>query len=391
MLLQPLRISSYKRSGVLAIAILVVGWTTASGATWFVSPQGTDTPGCGMAKGIQACLTIQYTISKRASDGDMVKVAPAIYAENLKISKSITLAGNADSSAIVDGGRLDTVILVKAGTTVSLSNLVIRHGFTRKAGGGILNRGILTMDRCIVTENAAKSNGESRGNGGGIYNFGALTVVHSTVSRNKATEGGGILNLGVVHLRSSTLSGNTSESFGAGIESFGNLTIVNSTFANNVAIYGGAIYSVATTAISSSTFSGNSAIIGGGVYNAQPQANVTSQNTIIAGNIASYRSPDCAGIVTSQDYNLIGDTSGCSIALGEHDLIGVSAELGPLSDNGGPTHTMALLTGSPAIDAGNPDGCTNNNGVLLTVDQRIFPRPSPQGGLCDIGAYELQQ
>jgi hypothetical protein len=53
--------------------------------------------------------------------------------------------------------------------------------------------------------------------------------------------------------------------------------------------------------------------------------------------------------------------------------------LGPLADNGGPTLTMALLPGSPAIDAGN---------TLLapTCDQRGYPRPA--GAAADIGAYE---
>lgn len=383
--------SGFRLPHALAIVLLVAGTATANGATWFVSPRGADTPGCGTTKGTHACRTIQYALSKRASNGDVIKIASAVYAENIRISASITLAGNRNDKAIIDGGRLDTAVLVKAGTTVSLSNLIIRHGFTRKVGGGILNHGDLTLLRTVVTKNAAVSNGESSGQGGAIYNTGALTLIQSTLSKNRATEGGGIFNLGEVRVSSSTLSGNNSESYGAGIESFGNLAIVNSTFANNTAIYGAGIYTVATTAISNSTFSGNSAIIGGGIYNAQPQAQVTVQNTISAGNIASYSSPDCAGTITSRDYNLIGDVSDCSINLAPHDITGVSADLGPLADNGGPTHTQALLSDSPAIDAGNPDGCKNNNGQLLTADQRVFPRPSPQQGPCDIGSYELQQ
>jgi hypothetical protein len=59
-----------------------------------------------------------------------------------------------------------------------------------------------------------------------------------------------------------------------------------------------------------------------------------------------------------------------------------------------PTHvapTIPLLLGSPAIDAGNPNGCTDGNGKLLTTDQRGYPRPG-QGdtGRCDIGAFEWQ-
>jgi hypothetical protein len=65
--------------------------------------------------------------------------------------------------------------------------------------------------------------------------------------------------------------------------------------------------------------------------------------------------------------------------------------LGPLQNNGGPTQTMALPSGSPAIDAGNPIGCTDNTGHLLTTDQRGFPRPDNEDtGGCDMGAYESQ-
>ena len=54
-------------------------------------------------------------------------------------------------------------------------------------------------------------------------------------------------------------------------------------------------------------------------------------------------------------------------------------KLGPLADNGGPTLTMALLPGSPAIDAGNTS-------LAPTTDQRGFPRPA--GLAADIGAFE---
>ena len=66
--------------------------------------------------------------------------------------------------------------------------------------------------------------------------------------------------------------------------------------------------------------------------------------------------------------------------------------LGPLKNNGGSTQTEALLAGSPAIDAGNPAGCTDNVGHLLKVDQRGDKRPGDPRlpTACDIGAYEFQ-
>jgi predicted outer membrane repeat protein len=60
-----------------------------------------------------------------------------------------------------------------------------------------------------------------------------------------------------------------------------------------------------------------------------------------------------------------------------------------LKDNGGPTPTIALLAGSPAIDQINAGHCLDLSGKPLTIDQRDASRPFPSGGLCDIGAYEF--
>ena len=96
---------------------------------------------------------------------------------------------------------------------------------------------------------------------------------------------------------------------------------------------------------------------------------------------------DCSGALTSQGNNLVYvyNTLHCTIN-GPFTL--ADPLLGPLQDNGGPTRTHALLMGSPAIDAGNSGGCTDNLGAALTSDQRGQPRPLAGHGRCDIGAYE---
>jgi hypothetical protein len=112
---------------------------------------------------------------------------------------------------------------------------------------------------------------------------------------------------------------------------------------------------------------------------------VALQNSILANNTGG----NCHGTLNSRGYNLSSDNS-CSFD-GAGDLNNTDPELGPLQNNGGPTDTMALLPGSPAIDAGNPGGCTDSQGHLLKTDQRGMPRPDkedPSG--CDIGAYEKQ-
>src|SRR5205085_12129233 len=97
------------------------------------------------------------------------------------------------------------------------------------------------------------------------------------------------------------------------------------------------------------------------------------------------------GSIASGGYNLLGDNSGCSFTAASGDQVGTSGspinpQLGPLANNGGPTQTHALVGGSPAIDAGNPAGCTDQNNVAVTTDQRGAGFPRVFGPRCDIGA-----
>ena len=108
----------------------------------------------------------------------------------------------------------------------------------------------------------------------------------------------------------------------------------------------------------------------------------------MAGNTAATSGPDALGTFASQGNNLIGKTDGSSGWVGS-DLTGTIAQplnplLAPLGNYGGPTQTMALLPGSPAIDAGN-------NALIpagVTTDQRGFARIV--NGTVDIGAFEVQ-
>lgn len=95
---------------------------------------------------------------------------------------------------------------------------------------------------------------------------------------------------------------------------------------------------------------------------------------------------DCSGSFTSQGNDIVTNViaAHCTIS-GSYS--NAAASLGPLQDNGGPTLTHALPAGSAAIDAGDPGGCTDNYGAILTTDQRGESRPS--GAACDIGAFEL--
>ena len=128
-------------------------------------------------------------------------------------------------------------------------------------------------------------------------------------------------------------------------------------------------------------------------------ATLTLNNSLIAGNQAAV-APEIANtsVVTANNFNLFGTNGNAGVTgftPGPTDIVpsvSLAQILAPLSNNGGPTQTHALVAGSPAIDAGNPSGCQDSAGMLLPTDQRGFLRPADGNNDgtsgCDIGAYE---
>jgi hypothetical protein len=114
---------------------------------------------------------------------------------------------------------------------------------------------------------------------------------------------------------------------------------------------------------------------------------MTIRNSIVAGNAGP---PDCftlnAETITSGGHNIFQDTTGCTITAGTGDLSGQSPLLGSLADNGGPTQTLALTAGSPALEAGDPATPGSGGSACETTDQRGLCRPG--GTTCDVGAFE---
>ena len=384
---------------VAVAALLGLSQMAHASSLWFVDgAHGNDGNNCRTPQ--TACKTIGHAISL-ASSGDSIFVAGATYRENLTINFSLNVIGAGAATTIVDGGDRNTVVTItNSNTHFNLSMVTIRGGHSIN-GGGINNAGTTTVSNSLVTEN-----GSTR-NGGGIYSGGVLTINNSTISGNGSTEeGGGIFSWGTLTINSSTISGNSVYvycdggciTWGGGIFSSGTLIINNSTITGNSAqctrgpvgrcqpIWGGGILinPSGTLTINNSTVSGNSAVNGGGgVYSRVESA--TIQNSILSNNTGG----NCGGTITSNGHNLSGDGT-CSFH-NSGDLNNTNPMLGPLQNNGGPTQTQALLDGSPAIDAGNPGGCTDGNGHLLTTDQRGMPRPDPEDtGGCDMGAYERQ-
>ncbi len=201
---------------------------------------------------------------------------------------------------------------------------------------------------------------------------------NSTLQNNVAqASGGGALISSTAFFFNDTISGNQAEN-GGGLISFGVITVVNSTIAGNVA-----------------------SVSGGGI-NIQPNDSATLYNTIVAINTLSNDTTqsDIAGTLdphsgrwtnqgSSNDLIGTGGSGGLSNGV-RHNIVGANPDLGALQNNGGPTNTMALQTGSPAINAGANGLAVNANSVALTTDQRGAGFARIVGGTVDIGAYEVQ-
>jgi hypothetical protein len=234
-------------------------------------------------------------------------------------------------------------------------------------------------------------------------------MTDSTISGNsidvaaegEGAPGGGIYVRGIVDIRGSTIDGNVADGDGGGLfkaiysvygEPGGTnpqttLTIHNSTFANNAAASGGAIASSRPVYLANTTIANNVAETGpGGVMfrlaDIIDSAGILdAQSTIIAANTAEIGALDLAAddtLVVSGSHDLIVDAGAIGLP---DDTITADPMLGPLEDNGGTTRTLALLDGSPAIDAGS-------NPLALDFDQRGDGFPRVTGAAADIGAFE---
>ena len=290
---------------------------------------------------------------------------------DLNITSNMSIIGAGAGETIISGVNFTDHIFEVDGGTVTLSGMTIQGGNIQKGdGGGVENLANLTLSNVIITGNQAS------GNGGGVSNAstGTLTITGSTINGNTAAgNGGGVSNAGgALTILNSTINGNIAGTAGGGVYQNGGTTLLNNvTDAANVA-----------------DINANGSGDGGGVFTAAGAFNVA--NTIIANNqdmSPTAASPDCAGTLTSQGYNLIQSTAGCTISgTTTGDVLGQDPQLGPLQLNGGTTPTQALGAYSPAVEAGNPATPGSGGSACLATDQRGITRP--QGLTCDIGAYE---
>ncbi len=302
-------------------------------------------------------------------------------------------------------GAAGGIVVQTAGSTLTLNDCFVLQNVVpnNSNGGGIY----LQPGAALVANRTTVGNNTSGGSGGGIYNDGGtVTLTNTTLFGNSAVSGGGIysINSGTVTLVNSTLSGNNATFFlGGGIYNLNStLVVTNSTLFNNSTHGiegGGGIYNQGTLTLTNGTIvsnhSDNVGGRGGGIFN--NGGTITAVNTLIAGNTtaATGSGPDILGaFATGSKNNLLGDGSGAfGIADNDanHNIVGHSALLATTLQSNGTTNgtsTLALLTGSPAINAGDNATCANTTGAAPVAgkDQRGVARP--QGAVCDIGAFE---
>jgi hypothetical protein len=369
---------------------------------------------------------------------------------DLDISDDMELMGVSAETTIIDGGGLDRVIDIRSQAEVLISDVSIRNGDGsfggNPGGGGIRNKGELTLQRSVVRDNAAS------GGGGGIQNdpgsssgtVARLYIVDSVIRDNSAQYGGGIeshapilqitksevinnvgsngpsgIYGGIVELNQVLVAGNTGPYGGAiAIDGFGSLKIYNSVVRDNsgsgvtnsqaqfILVDGtefsghpeaGFSSSSGPVTVLNSTFSGNDIglAVGNGdivlthvtvadndiglAYDLRPSYTLQLENSVLDGNLTN-----CAGLESLQATHTSSSDGSCQLT-GSANHAGVSANLAPLTENGGFSRTHMPLANSIARDSAADSYCP-------TVDQRGVTRPLDGNGdgvpSCDRGAVE---
>jgi RTX calcium-binding nonapeptide repeat (4 copies) len=376
--------SSTLRKRCLTLLLVVIGLllvpAAAHATTITVDSTADSLSGCTLRNAITAANTNSAqgtcpagqasptadTIDFAVSSGSTITLASALPA----INQDLAIAGSGASQLTVSGADAVRVFDVNPGTTASISDLTVTHGFCNNtcvngaSGGGIQNRGTLTLDGVVVDHSTASLTNGGIPGGGGIYNQGTLTLTRSTVTSNTASStggtgqnsprGGGILSFGgtsTVTIDRSTVSGNsvtanagpggTTNADGGGIENFGTLTVERSTFSGNT--------------VSAAGSTSNQAV-GGAIANANSASiNATIDRSTISGNTASAGAP----VSTEQGG-------------------GISA---PLSPPGVVSVTSSTLTGNSAASDANARTTTQ-----VTFKNTIVSNPQGGGANCGGGA-----
>jgi predicted outer membrane repeat protein len=373
-------------------------------------------------------------LSSKLEINKQVVIYGANLSPNIKISGDTNADGSGDvqiltigSSGIVrivnidfENGKNETEL--QAGGINNSGALSIYNstfsGNTGDTGGAILNSNSIYIENSVFESNHANNGGAlhtseatirnssfiqntSLSDGGAISSTSDLIISGSVFTENSAILKGGAIMQGGIYdasISETTFISNSTDGDGGAIYNISSLSVTGSTFTQNEAGNdGGALYLIGnqTAAIINSTITNNHANKDGGSFVIRESTMVSIRNSTITENTTT------GGVTefvkgSSTSHLELNNTivlcfnvgNGCYLINLANFLVqnsiwteGASSGFGlaPLADNGGPTQTMALLPGSPAINAGDNITCEE-------TDQRGVTRP--QGSQCDIGAYE---
>ena len=350
----------------------------------------------------------KFTLDGVTVSGSTGAYGGALYAGNdgeLEIIDS-TFENN---TATTNGGA----VYIYNDNDATISGSTFMNNEAENDGGAIfgeIHYNVTIVD-CTITGNSAADDG------GGLAFYAkkpdnVLSITDTTIDANDAGDLGGGLKIDaqdplIVSITNSTVSNNTAQTDAGILFDEGGITatINNSTISANAALYGsGGVYigSGSSLTVNQSTISANSSAgsytgtDGGGIQLGDNTSVVTLSGSIVSGNssgvagaadfgLYSSLASDTASITATN--SLIGEVDSRITVNGTNNVSSTNPMLGALANNGGPTKTMALLTGSPAIDAGpNPVATFTGN----EFDQRGAGYARIVGGLVDIGAFEAQ-
>jgi hypothetical protein len=250
------------------------------------------------------------------------------------------------------------LLQVARGARVKIVNAKLAGGKEARAGGGLLNFGVLTLVQSFVHGNS------SGANGGGLFNAGTAVVNSSTFSANTATGlGGGFFNRHRLQVANSTVTGNKGKRAGAIASSAGAIQLINSTLSFDRAAQGAKEVAIAAGAISFAN-----TIVGYAIGATNCTYGTTAHHTDAGHNIDSGTS--------------------CQFSSANASISDKSPGVGALAAHGGPTPTMSLKVGSPAINKGKNKVC--KAAPIGNLDQRGVKRITATDRRCDIGAFEYQ-
>ena len=333
------------------------------------APKMTECSFSGNSARVYGGALYSYSCQGEAADcdfsGNSADSGGAVYNTN---GTSTSFSGGSFSGNTARMGAA----MYNSASSPSLTKVLFSENTASDSGGGVYNYSGSSpaVTECVFSDNTAK-----RAGGMGNTSSSNPVVTGCTFSGNTASSdhGGGMLNSGSSpEIRRSLFLGNTAKDMGGGmLNLMGNPVITNCTFSGNEGVRGGAMANFqSTVTMRSSTLAGNEGSTAAGVY--AYDGSFSAVNCI-------FWNPSGAEIVSAGGASApVTD----SVVRGGYTGLGNTGsdpKLGSLAWNGGPTRTMALLSGSPAIDMASAF-------FSPSVDQRGVSRPQKNGH--DRGAYE---